>query len=631
MKKEIPSNNPKNHVVIAPNTSTYSDLVAGYVSIDFVQSTKTFGLTTSDGRDFTVELGANAYAEIIHNLGEKYIDGGAALETKLTSGRHLQVHGIFYPDAAGASGAGGSRKIEAKHLVFFGEGKNDYRFEEPNWWVNQIRQLADFYLDHEFGDKIDYHAYRTNLDISGNKSTSGLQETDTISRLVYGFASAYLMTGEDRYLEAAEKGTEFLRNELRYDDADRTYWYHAQEVNEDGSVRKILASEFADDYGAIPCYEQIYALAGPVQTMRITGDQRILDDAKNTIQMFKDRYRDATEFGGYFSHLDPSSFIPDAETLAHNQSRKNWNSIGDHAPAYLINLYLATGDEAYADFLAENFDLITEHFGDYENSPFVQERFHQDWSKDQNWGWQQNRAVIGHNLKIAWNLTRMTNLRQNEQYEQFAERIAELMPDAGSDQQRGGWYDVVERELAEGEDYHRFAWHDRKAWWQQEQGILAYLILAGVTGNQDYLRLARESSAFYNAWFLDNDSGGVYFNVLANGHPYALGTERGKSSHSMSGYHAFELAYLACTYTNLLITKQPMDMFFKPRAEQVATGVLRVAPDLLPAGSVVIDKVWIGGAVHENFDAVGLTVQLLAGDADQKVRVRLIPADGVAE
>ena len=205
------------------------------------------------------------------------------------------------------------------------------------------------------------------------------------------------------------------------------------------------------------------------------------------------------------------------------------------------------------------------------------------------------------------------------------------MPDAGSDQQRGGWYDVVERELAEGEDYHRFAWHDRKAWWQQEQGILAYLILAGVTGNQDYLRLARESSAFYNAWFLDNDSGGVYFNVLANGHPYALGTERGKSSHSMSGYHAFELAYLACTYTNLLITKQPMDMFFKPRAEQVATGVLRVAPDLLPAGSVVIDKVWIGGAVHENFDAVGLTVQLLAGDADQKVRVRLIPADGVAE
>jgi hypothetical protein len=31
--------------------------------------------------------------------------------------------------------------------------------------------------------------------------------------------------------------------------------------------------------------------------------------------------------------------------------------------------------------------------------------------------------------------------------------------------------------------------------------------------------LARESAAFYNAFFLDHDDGGVYFNVLANGIP----------------------------------------------------------------------------------------------------------------
>ena len=30
-------------------------------------------------------------------------------------------------------------------------------------------------------------------------------------------------------------------------------------------------------------------------------------------------------------------------------SRKNWNSVGDHAPAYLINLYLATGAKQDAD------------------------------------------------------------------------------------------------------------------------------------------------------------------------------------------------------------------------------------------------------------------------------------------
>ena len=63
---------------------------------------------------------------------------------------------------------------------------------------------------------------------------------------------------------------------------------------------------------------------------------------------------------------------------------------------------------------------------------------------------------------------------------------------------------------------------------------------------------ARYAAAFYNAWFLDHDAGAVYFNVLASGIPYLLGTERLKGSHSMSAYHNTELCYLAAVYTNLL-------------------------------------------------------------------------------
>ncbi len=220
----------------------------------------------------------------------------------------------------------------------------------------------------------------------------------------------------------------------------------------------------------------------------------------------------------------------------------------------------------------------------------MQEKFHEDWSKDQTWGWQQNRAVIGHNLKIAWNLMRINALAPKDKYVALARKIADLMPFAGEDRQRGGWYDVVERVLGPGEKFHRYAWHDRKAWWQQEQGILAYLILHGCVGQEEYLRHARESSAFYNAFFLDHDDGAVYFNVLANGIPYLMGTERFKGSHSMSGYHSFELAFLAATYTNLLINKVPMDFYFKPRPDGFNGNMLRVAPDLLPEGSIRIDR-----------------------------------------
>jgi ABC-type transporter Mla MlaB component len=272
-------------------------------------------------------------------------------------------------------------------------------------------------------------------------------------------------------------------------------------------------------------------------------------------------------------------------------------------------------------------DTIAERFPDYEQSPFVNEKFHGDWSRDLTWGWQQNRGVVGHNLKIAWNLTRIRALEDKKSYAAFAKKIAELMPKHGMDAQRGGWYDVVNRELAAGQDWHRFAWHDRKAWWQQEQGILAYQIMAGVEGDPEYLRLHRESSAFYNAWFLDHDAGGVYFNVLANGLPFMVGTEREKGSHSMSGYHSFELCFLAAVYTNLLITKQPLTLHFKPGAD--ASRLLRVAPDMLPAGSIRIGEVTLNGKAYDDFDADGLTVSLPQSHEPLAVKVRLDPREGM--
>ncbi|MBR0260622.1 MAG: hypothetical protein IJQ85_02400 [Selenomonadaceae bacterium] len=62
----------------------------------------------------------------------------------------------------------------------------------------------------------------------------------------------------------------------------------------------------------------------------------------------------------------------------------------------MINLYLATMNDKYKDFLEYTADCIV-----------VQEKFYDDWSHDTTWGWQQNRGVVGHNLKIAWNLMRI--------------------------------------------------------------------------------------------------------------------------------------------------------------------------------------------------------------------------------
>ena len=596
---------------------TWSDTISGYVT-GYDAASSTVELATSDRRTFTIELDGTTAAELLRNLGEPYVDATGHLADLLVSGQYVVAYGIFYP-------VGDALLFTAKHLTLMGRGPGDYNFEDPAWWTHQISQLASFYRRAQFGTgEIDYADYRTNLHLGGKKTTSHVQETDTISRMVYGMASAYMLTGNEEFLEVAEKGTEYLRRHMRVvDDSGVVYWYHGVQI-EGATEKKLFTSEFDDDYNAIPMYEQIYALAGPMQTFRVTGDPRILADTDGTLELFEKYFRDH-EGGGYYSHIDPILLSPHHESLGVNASRKNWNSVGDHAPAYLVNLYLATGEQRHVEMLERTFDTIAEYFPDYANSPFVNERFNNDWSHDLGHTWQQNRAVVGHNLKIAWNLMRMNALKPKASYRELAEKIARIMPDAGSDRQRGGWYDVVERTLRPGEDRYRFAWHDRKAWWQQEQAILAYLILAGDLGNEEYLRHAREAQSFYNAFFLDHDEGAVYFNVLSTGLPYLLGTERLKGSHSMSMYHSAELCYLAATYTNLLVRRQPLPLWFKPLPN--ASRTLRVAPDLLPPGRIRLDEVEIDGKPYEVYDSQALTIQLPESAERLTVRALVVPAD----
>ena len=601
---------------------TFSDTIAGYVT-EYQPQDRWFTLETSDGRLFKVSMTPSLYARFTRNLNEGYQDASGKMDELLSNkGQHVFVYGTFYPGEQEKENV-----FEGQWMIFPGHEAGQYRHEEPNWWIEQIRSLGTSYLKWQFDypkERINYNNYRTMLNLAGTKHGDYLQETDTISRMVYGLASAYMLTGQDEFLEGAELGTEYLRDHMRFfdQDDDLIYWYHGLKV-EGQKETKLLTSEFGDDLDSIPMYEQIYALAGPTQTYRLTGDARIRYDIDKTLELFEKYYKDH-DGEGYYSHIHPISLSAKEESLAHNMARKNWNSVGDHAPAYLINLYLATGEKAHADFLEYTFDTITKYFPDYENSPFVQEKFFDDWSKDQSWGWQQNRAVAGHNLKIAWNLMRMQSLKYKDSYQEFAEKIAELMPDAGSDRQRGGWYDVVER-VNKTNGHHQYVWHDRKAWWQQEQAILAYMILHGIMGKDEYEKHAREAAAFYNAFFLDTDDGGVYFNVFANGMPYLLGTERFKGSHSMSAYHSMELCFLSTVYVNLLITKTPTYFYFKPYPSAFDNGVLRVSPDILPEGSISITECYINDEPYENYDAEGLTVTLPETEEQVRVKVLLTP------
>lgn len=557
--------------------------------------------------------------------------------------------------------------FHARSITLMHYENERYIFEESHWWLTQISRLADEWLDDLFGDRRTYQMddfaefYQTNLNIFGLPMQSDqVQECATLSRLIYGLSSAYLLTGNDRYLLAAKAGVKYQRYTFRSlsHDGRSCFWNFGKRKIHDRGAKIVVASENSDDRDTIPLYEQIYALAGLAQYYRITQDWEVLEDIERTVHSFQQFYLDSPEngyggLGGYFSHIDYATRRADSEALGDNRSRKNWNSIGDHIPAYLVNLILALDPPPRGGYGRDEIDefletcrsildttarLILQKFPDSNPEvPYVNERFHANWTPDQQWRWQQNRAIIGHNLKIAWNLTRVANYyralaaeeryqgkaNSAEQHEQFAidflnlaKKLGDSMAIYGLDQLRGGCFDAVERKPQAGIPTE-FTWGNTKDFWQQEQGILAYLILYGATQEFRYLTLAREMAAFWNAFFLDHDNRGIFFRVSDNGSPIIEGAYSQKGGHSVSGYHVFELNYLAHIYTRSFVRSTMGNsvnsanfcLFFCPDVKTGRT-TLNVLPDFYAPDTIEIAGITVNGVPRASFSRDNFQIEL---------------------
>ncbi len=653
--------------------------VAGTViSID--PQKPSFSLRARSGDVFEALVGPETYYSVLTNLDG--IDRNRVEEAQVAPGesgilhnlrnyasvdRHLVVVGIYQEN-------GEAERFEARNVYLLHSNPERYMFEETHWWPAQVTQMADRILDHLFDARRSYSIddfskfYRTNLNILGERTDETVQECAVLSRLLYDLSSVYMMTGAERYLMAARAAANYLRQAFRSlsHDGQYCFWAYGRRRNLEGERGETLlfASLGPDDVGTVPLYEQIYAIAGLTQFYRITLEWEVLEDIRRTINSFQDFFWDPPSAtskgfagkGGYYSHLDPATMRPDTmrngTAAAENRSRKNWNSVGDHVPAYLVNLILTLEPMPLGDvrqtlapvldvchtILEEVSSLICEKFPD-PNSDYVFERFHADWTPDLSYRWQQNRAVVGHNLKIAWNLTRCAfyfqrrakRLRDQGKaqeatgYDQrsdrcleVAKRAADRMGEVGLDKIRGGIFDSVERH-PQGGMPTQFAWGATKDFWQQEQGILAYLILYGATGNQHYLELARECSAFWNLFFLDLEHQGYFFRTTENGLPILSGQYGMKSSHAI-GYHAFELAYLAHLYTRAYVaaghgSDNSFCLYFKISSikEQKSINVL---PDFMPPGSVQITSVHANGVnVTDSLDPANLVEYQIPTDA----------------
>lgn len=78
----------------------------------------------------------------------------------------------------------------------------------------------------------------------------------------------------------------------------------------------------------------------------------------------------------------------------------------------------------------------------------------------------------------------------------------------------------------------------------------------------------------------------------------------------------------------LLVKKQPMNFYFKPKPGAFKDNLLRVQPDILPPGSIHIGEVWLNRERYNDFDSAALTVKLPpTAEQELNIRVRIVPKE----
>jgi hypothetical protein len=142
---------------------------------------------------------------------------------------------------------------------------------------------------------------------------------------------------------------------------------------------------------------------------------------------------------------------------------------------------------------------------------------------------------------------------------------------------------------------------------------------------RSFTKLARELSAVWNLYFLDRDRTGIFFRVSDNGIPVVNTTYGDKGGHSISGYHAFELDYLAHIYQLAYLPREQQQhttfcLHFRPRTNSRLASI-NVLPDFLGPDAVEIAMVEIDG-VERTVPTGSFQIPLRPEDLGRRIAVQ---------
>jgi mannose/cellobiose epimerase-like protein (N-acyl-D-glucosamine 2-epimerase family) len=456
--------------------------------------------------------------------------------------------------------------------------------QNPELTYGYVDSCATFWLN---AHDPTYGGFYTDIGRSGNVLNTNNKAMLSQTRDVYGFVRAYMLTGNDLYLQMARVGLHFL-----YDHAwDQTHggWY--KQMDRVGSPVNPNNDKSA--------FDQHYALLGIAAYYEATGDTSEWNWLQAGYNHLENNLWDDRAL--YFGYYDYGAYNWSSV------SGKSFNATVDAVTTHLLYLYLLTEDQVYKDRLLQMADNILNHLVASMSGQAIGfvERYDSGW----NWNNSETMTIMGHVLKAAWCLGRIYQIEPDTTFTWGAKKLIEDVLANGYDHEFGGPY----------KDYNRLTgqmlmWgipDTAKAWWQMEQAVTAGLMMYDITAELQYLQMADQTLNFFMTYFVDHTYGEVYADRTRYGANIPQWGQN-KGGGGKAGYHSIELGYYTYLYGKLFVKNEPATLHYKfitldePRD-------IHLTPLAIADGRLKISAVLREGQPYSGYDPDDRVLHLPAG------------------
>ena len=342
-------------------------------------------------------------------------------------------------------------------------------------------------IDREHG------GYRLNHDINGKYLGEGDKYLVTQARMTWFFSRLYrLGLGDQRYLQAARHGYEFLRDKLWDREFGGFYWA----VDYKGKK-----ATMADRH----LYGQALGLYALSEYSQAAGDIEARQLADRHFALLDERAHDG-ERAGYIEYFRPdwTHAPPDSTTFFYTTPSIKLMKTHLHLMEAFTNYYRLSRDPLARERLIELIQIQTNAVWRKRHGACTA-GYQLDWTPLS--GRWYDLVYFGHDMANVWMLNEALDAAglSTGPFRDFFQQIWAYGLNHGYDHQQGGFYNTGK--------LGQPSRHQRKVFWVQAEGLLSALYMHRLTGEEGYFA----SFSDILGWIDDHQvdwSGGEWFEKI---------------------------------------------------------------------------------------------------------------------